>query len=99
MQTGGFGPWGRSFGTFSNHVDSFEIVLADGSLESVERPRAGATSRLNDDLFFAVVGGASGSFGTVAELTLNTNDDSDYFSFYWEVFFVWNDDTLPGIKN
>lgn len=98
LQTGGIGMWGPLFGAFSNYVDSFKIVLADGSLQAVTKPKDG-TTKLNDDLFYAVLGGASGSFGTIVDVTLNTVKEKKYRSFYWEVSFLYNSDTLPGIIN
>jgi len=98
-QTGGFGPWGRSFGYFTGYVDSFRIVLPDGSIRSVEKPgRKPLTSQPNNDLFYAVLGGASGSFGTVVDTVFNTNKDDDFHAFYWEVNFWYDSEkTLPGI--
>lgn len=60
---------------------AFKIVLSGGSLAWADKHRAGVTSPLNDDLFYAVLGGASGSFGTIVEITLDTIDERKYFSF------------------
>jgi len=91
MQTGGFGLWTRHFGTFLESVSGFRIVLADGSVQDVQTP-SDSTSRLNDDLFYAVLGGASGSWGVVTEITLNAVKDDAYFSAFWQVQLVWNAD-------
>eukprot|EP00287_Rhodomonas_sp_CCMP768_P013576 CAMPEP_0196724318 /NCGR_PEP_ID=MMETSP1091-20130531/6213_1 /TAXON_ID=302021 /ORGANISM="Rhodomonas sp., Strain CCMP768" /LENGTH=790 /DNA_ID=CAMNT_0042066423 /DNA_START=28 /DNA_END=2400 /DNA_ORIENTATION=+ len=88
VQTGGFGMWSRHFGPAAHNVDSFRIVLADGSIRSVTKP-TDATSQINDDIFFAVLGGASGSFGVVTEYTFRTVSNSDYYSVWWKAQFVW----------
>jgi hypothetical protein len=95
VQTGGFGMWSRQFGALAYSVSSFRIVLADGSVNKVTTPTV-ATSRLNDDLFFAVLGGASGSWGVVTEITLDAVAESAYFSAYWNVKLVWN---TEGVAN
>ena len=79
----------------------FKIVLADRSLMSVTAPQEKVKSKLNDDLWYAVIGGASGSgsFGTLVDITLNTVDEDDYFAFYWEVNFFYDDTTVDCIKN
>ena len=41
-QTGGYGYFIRSFGLFIDHIQAFDIVLADGSLRRVTRPAANA---------------------------------------------------------
>ena len=64
----GFGPWSRQLGRFNNYVSSFDIVLADGSLMSVTTPEEGVSSKLNDDIWHAVLGGASGSFGVIGRM-------------------------------
>lgn len=98
QQTGGLSAsWGRTFGYFVHHVESFRIVLPDGSLHLVETPKGGSTSDLNDDIFYAVLGGASGSYGTIVETTFNTHKDEDYFAQYWEVNFLFDGDTFDGI--
>jgi FAD/FMN-containing dehydrogenase len=63
--TTGFGMWGRQFGRFNSHVASFDIVLSDGSLVTVNPPQKDATTKVNDDIWHAVLGGASSSFGVV----------------------------------
>lgn len=37
-QTGGYGPFLRSFGIFLDFVVGFEIVLANGELKRVNKP-------------------------------------------------------------
>ncbi|KAL9178796.1 hypothetical protein ACHAXT_003927 [Thalassiosira profunda] len=97
IQTGGFGPWGRTFGPLTNRVAEFKIVLADGSLRTVTKPQEGEQNKFNEDLWYAVLGGASGSYGVVVDILLDTFDDNDYFTVYWEVDFLVSDTTLPGI--
>ena len=38
VQTGGFGMMRRSFGLMCDHVEAFEIVLADGTLQKIWKP-------------------------------------------------------------
>ena len=99
MQTGGFGLFTRHFGPFVNRVDSFRIVLADGELHDIVTP-TNETSKLNNDIFYAVLGGASGSWGVVTEMTLNTIDDTKYFSVYWKLAYWWHTpEETEGIVN
>ena len=99
MQTGGFGLFARHFGPFVNRVGGFRIVLADGEVHDIVTPSE-ETSTLNDDIFYAVLGGASGSWGVVTEMTLNTIADEDFFSVYWKLGYWWDtpEDT-EGIVN
>lgn len=109
MQTGGFGLFTRHFGPFADRVDSFRIVLADGELHEIVTPtntdtngnnEQTSTSTLNDDIFYAVLGGASGTWGVVTELTANTVSDEDYFSVYWKLAYWWdNPEDTEGIVN
>ncbi|CAB9511764.1 bridge enzyme-like [Seminavis robusta] len=99
MQTGGVGLFTRHFGPFVNRVESFRIVLADGALHNIVTP-TDETTQLNDDIFYAVLGGASGSWGVVTEMTLNTINDADYFSVYWKLAYWWDtDEDTDGISN
>lgn len=100
MQTGGFGLFTRHFGPFVNRVEAFRIVLADGQLHEIVTPIPGETSKLNDDIFYAVLGGASGSWGVVTEMTLNTIKDDDYISVYWKLAYWWDtEEDTDGIVN
>lgn len=60
---GGFGWLGRRYGLAVDHVLSFTVVLADGSV--VE-----ASERSNPDLFWALRGGGPGSLGVVVDMTV-----------------------------
>lgn len=84
---------GRPLGTLAARAVGFRIVLADGSVMQVIPPidngQAG-TSKLNDDLYYAVRGGASGSWGVLTEISFNPYIVEDYFSVFWVIGFVWN---------
>ncbi|KAL3797145.1 hypothetical protein HJC23_000483 [Cyclotella cryptica] len=99
MQTGGFGIFGRSLGRFNSHIAAFDIILADGSLVSVSSPQNNVTSKLNDDLWYAVIGGASGSFGVIVDITFIPINESDHFAFYWEVSFFYSNSTKHCMQN
>ena len=60
---GGYGMTSRKYGLGIDRVKSFNIVIASGTVLSCS-----ATS--NSDLFWAVLGGGSGSFGVVTDYTL-----------------------------
>ncbi|KAL7485911.1 hypothetical protein ACHAW6_011506 [Cyclotella cf. meneghiniana] len=91
---GGFGHFGRSLGRFNSHVAAFDIVLADGSLVTVSSPQNKVSSKLNDDIWYAVIGGASGSFGVIVDTTFNPVKESDHFAFSWR-----SNTTKHSIKN
>ncbi len=78
-------------------MDSFEIVLADGSVQNIMKPTEGGTSEFNDDMYYAVLGGASGSWGVITEVTFNSIDENQYHTFYWEVNYYYNDDTKEDV--
>jgi len=99
MQTGGFGIFGRSLGRFNSHITAFDIILADGSLASVSSPQNTVTSKLNDDIWYAVIGGASGSFGVIVDITFNPIKETEYFAFSWEVNYFYSDTTKHCVKN
>jgi len=100
MQTGGFGLFTRHFGPFVNRVEQFRIVLADGQVHEIVTPIPNQTSSHNDDVFYAVLGGASGSWGVVTDMVLNTIRDEDYFSVYWKLAYWWDtEEDTNGIVN
>ncbi|CAG8482321.1 15835_t:CDS:1, partial [Acaulospora morrowiae] len=70
VQTGGYGQLARSFGLFSDYVEKFSIITADGQKQEVNHS--------NKDLFFAVLGGSPGNFGVLTHVTLKVLRDQDY---------------------
>jgi len=89
VQTGGYGMLCRSFGLLSDHVEGFDIVLADGDGQgqarhvSVWKPNsefASADQLIagNDDLFWAVMGGSPGNFGILTHVRIRPRHDKDY---------------------
>jgi len=78
VQTGGFGHGVRSHGILLDHVVAFDIILEDGESRHVIKPEVGTrTSRLNDDLFWAVLGGSPGAWGVVTNYELIADRDAD----------------------
>ena len=63
----------RSFGLLSDYVVGFKIVLANGNHVAIMRPgshylipdihQKAEDKTLNDDLYWAVLGGSPGNFG------------------------------------
>lgn len=80
-----------------SRVFSFRIVLADGSIEEVFPPVEGATTKKNDDLYYAVRGGASGSWGVLTEISFIPYVAEDYFSVFWLAGFVWDTDGVANL--
>ncbi len=76
-QTGGFGHLLRAFGLTLDYVTTFTIVLADGSVKTVQRP-AGAPVTEDDELFWGVLGGNAGSFGSVTNYRFECVRDADH---------------------
>ena len=63
---GGHSPIGPSFGLAADNVLQFEVVTADGVLHTVNQCR-------EPDLFFALRGGGSGTFGVTTAVTYKLN--------------------------
>lgn len=61
---GGFGWLGRRYGLAVDHVRSFKVVLADGSVVRT-------SSEENPDLFWALRGAGIGSLGVVVEMEID----------------------------
>ena len=80
----------RQLGPLAAHVDSFRIVLADGSAHQVITPIPGVTTKQNDDLFWAVRGGGAGNWGVVTEYTFVPYFASEVFNVYWLIGFIWD---------
>ena len=57
----------------------------------------GKPNKFNADLWSAVLGGGAGSFGILVEIVLDTINDDDYYTIFWEVNFLYDDSNLPGI--
>ena len=76
-QTGGFGHFQRAFGLTLDHVISLTVVVADGSVRTVNRP-SGAPVTDDEKLFWGVLGGNAGSFGVVTNYRLKCIKDSDH---------------------
>ncbi|MBA4191767.1 MAG: hypothetical protein C0467_27625 [Planctomycetaceae bacterium] len=76
-QTGGFGHLLRAFGLTLDYVKAFTIILADGSVRTLQRP-AGAPVTEDDELFWGVLGGNAGSFGIVTNYRFECIKDSDH---------------------
>ncbi len=84
-QSGGYSPYcGRSFGYLVDHIVGFKIVVAptapglEPEVLDIVQPVAGQTDQRNDDLFWAVRGGAPGGFGVVCEVKIKVLWDADY---------------------
>lgn len=70
VQTGGYGQLGRSFGLFSDHVVSLEMVNCDGEHVTITKD--------DKDLFYAILGGSPGNFGILTHFTVSVYSDKDY---------------------
>ena len=81
----------------TSRVEGFRIVLADGTLMNVVRPVDDETSQLNNDLYWAVLGGASGSWGVITEITLKPRMDADYFSVYGTTAWLFEEEGVVGL--
>lgn len=86
-QTGGFGHIIHSFGLCLDYIQKFDIVLADGSSRTVERPDPtfvpqSPEDHLRIELFRGVLGGNAGSFGIVTKYYFNSIKDSDHTHSY-----------------
>jgi len=71
ITTGGYGYGTRAFGLLGDHVLSFRIILADGTI--IKK----VTKETDPDLFFAVLGGGPG-YGILTHVTLKVYRDEDY---------------------
>jgi len=86
-QTGGYGHLLRNFGLILDHVLSFDIVLADGTQQTVTHPSSTILStisdeKLNREIFWGVLGGNAGSFGIVTNYKFKVVKDIDYPNSY-----------------
>ena len=76
--TGGYGMLARSYGLLADHVKAFDILLADGKKHHIERPVEGKTTQFERDLFYAVLGGSSGSYGAVTQWEFTPMRDTEH---------------------
>ncbi|KAJ9453564.1 6-hydroxy-D-nicotine oxidase [Diplonema papillatum] len=93
-QTGGAGIFTRAFGFATDNIEGFEIVLAGGAVKKVTRPGWAANPlSMNDRLFYAVTGGAAGSWGVVTSYTLHGRKDSSYpEATYFQCLAEWTEE-------
>lgn len=71
FQSSSLGFFARSFGLGMDHVISFRIAKADATIETV-------TAQSNPDLYWAVLGGAPGSWGVLLDYTFEAIPASSY---------------------
>ena len=101
VHTGGWGMVGRSHGLLADHVLAFDIILASGQKEHIERPVKGETSQHNDDVYYAVLGGGKGGdFGIVTHWEFRPLRDVDYpnaecYTFLW----LWSKEKMQRVVN
>ncbi len=86
-QTGGYGHLVRGFGLALDYVAAFEIVLADGTVRTVQRPDPNtpattAKRKADEELYWGVLGGNAGSFGIVTRYTFELIKDTDHKKSY-----------------
>lgn len=76
---GGIGLLGRPYGLASDHLEAARVVLADGQIVT-------ASADSHADLFWALRGGGSGSFGILTDLTFRLRPVSSaiYVQYFWE---------------
>lgn len=98
VHTGGWGMVGRSHGLLADHVLAFDIILANGKKERMVRPEKGTTTKHNDDIFYAVLGGGKGGdFGVVTHWEFSPLRDKDYPNSACYVFaWLWSKEKMEG---
>ncbi len=74
-QTGGWSVITRTFGVMIDHLLRFDIILADGTKRTVRRD---SQDPIDQDLWFAVLGGSPGNFGVVTSITVEYIDDAKH---------------------
>ncbi|EAW15369.1 FAD-binding oxidoreductase [Aspergillus clavatus NRRL 1] len=81
VQCGGFGFHTRTHGLLVDRALAFEVVTADGAIRQVNKKE-------HADLFYALRGSGSGSFGVITSVTLRTNNApgaTANFSIRWDL--------------
>jgi FAD binding domain/Berberine and berberine like len=76
---GGFGLAGRRFGLSLDNLQGVKIVLADGTLQTVDKHH-------DPDLFWALRGGGGGNFGIVTQFTFKVHPlptSAAFFNVTW----------------
>jgi len=84
--SGGYGQLSRAFGLLCDHCEGFDIVLANGVHTTIWRPGSvmaknrpnSVEEKLNNDLFWAVLGGSPGCFGILTHVWLRPHHDKDH---------------------
>lgn len=99
VQSGGHSPLSTAFGLGADQTLEFEVVTADGKLVTASPSR-------NADLFWALSGSGSGTFGVVVSLTMKAHPDAvtsgvslsiqDPGHDYADILNVWHDG-LPAV--
>lgn len=74
-QTGGWSVISRTYGVMIDYMLRFDIILADGSKRTVRRD---SDDPLDQDLWFAVLGGSPGNLGVVTSITVKYLMDADH---------------------
>lgn len=72
IQSGGFSPFSKAYGTAAASLVEAEIVTADGIVRTVNACR-------DPELFWAIKGGGGGTFGVVTRVTVRTHAFPDWF--------------------
>lgn len=86
FSSGGYGQLSRAFGLLCDHCEGFDIVLASGIHTTIWRPNSIMAKnkpsvvgkKMNDDLFWAVLGGSPGNYGIITHLYLRPHHDRDH---------------------
>ncbi len=74
-QTGGWSVITRTFGVMIDYLLRFDIILADGTKRTVKRD---SQDLVDQDLWFAVLGGSPGNFGVVTRITVKCLRDTNH---------------------
>lgn len=106
-QTGGMGMFTRALGLFIDYIVGFRIVLADGRHVAVHKPdpiEGWEWREEGDDngmLWYGVLGGGTGNFGIVTDVTIKPIFDKDLpeSRAYSKIYVHWpNGKSKPLVK-